>query len=110
MNREEILERLEGLDKRTKQAKELKDKLEEITTEETFEKETPEEDLNFYKVSQETYDILSSFNGKVPSERLKWLFDTYNKTFGTKFETCLCSGRVRRMIFKLKRTYEKERE
>jgi len=92
MNKEDILKQMEGLDKRTKEYKELK------------------KQLTNYKVSDEVYETISSWYGKVPSDKLKWLFDTYNSIFDTKIEKCLCGGKIKRMIFKLKRTYEKERE
>jgi len=75
--------------------------------------EITEENLSIkesnYLVSDEIYNVIDKFYGKVPADRLSWLFTTYNKLFDTKIEKCLCSGKIRKMIIKITKTYEKER-
>lgn len=126
MTKQEIELKLEDLDGRSKEAKELKEQLEflndmdnideykeEIIEQKYYEKEVEEEinntDFN-YTVPEEVYEKINKWYGRVKSDELDWLFKTYNKIFETNIEKCLCSGKVRRMIIKIKKTYEKERQ
>ena len=135
MQKEEILKELETLDGRSKRAKELREQLEkieeiqaemesqmviddpdrELVHEELAEPLLSEADIkeeeiaDDYVVSDEVYEKIDSWYGKVPRHDLKWLFKTYNEIFGQKIEVCLCTGKVRRMIAKLTKTYERER-
>jgi hypothetical protein len=102
MNTAEIKLEMHGLDKRTKRYKELETKLYSVIS---FEES---QEIN-YKISDEIYNIVKGFNGRVPSDRLKWLFKTYNKLFNQRLTQCLCPGKIKKMVIKTIKTYEKER-
>lgn len=101
----EVETEMESLDGRSKQYKELKAELEELQSEENTIQEV---EKNQSKVPTETYDTVVSFNGRVPSEKIKWLFTEYNSIFGTTFKQCLCAGKIKKMVAKIKGTYETE--
>jgi hypothetical protein len=108
MTTNEIKLEMQGLDKRTKKYKELKEILEnekaiEITEENLRIKESA------YKVSDEIYNTFKGFNGRVPSDKVKWLFKTYNQIFNQRLTQCLCPGKIKKMVIKTIKTYEKER-
>jgi len=122
MTTNEIKLEMQGLDKRTKRYNELKEILEneiplssekpidyyeekaiEITEENHRIKESA------YKVSDEIYNTFKGFNGKVPSNKVKWLFKTYNEIFNQRLTQCLCPGKIKKMVIKTIKTYEKER-
>jgi len=94
MKKEELLLKMEVLDKRTSEYKLLK----------------KEYDLIVYVVPNDVYDRVSVYNGRVPAEDVAWLFTTYNKLFKRKWKMCHCPGTVKRMIAKIKVTYERERK
>ena len=113
---------MEGLDKRTKRYKELKEILENeipLSSEKLIDYyeekaiEITEENLRIkesaYKVSDEIYNTFKGFNGRVPSEKVKWLFKTYNQIFNQRLTQCLCPGKIKKMVIKTIKTYEKER-
>ena len=113
---------MEGLDKRTKRYKELKEILENeipLSSEKLIDYyeekaiETTEENFRIkesaYKVSDEIYNTFKGFNGKVPSNKVKWLFKTYNQIFNQRLTQCLCPGKIKKMVIKTIKTYEKER-
>ena len=104
MTTDEIKLEIEGLDKRTKRYKELKEILEnEIPLASEALEETD------YKVSDEIYNTVKGFNGRVPSDKVNWLFKTYNKLFNQRLTQCLCPGKIKKMVIKTIKTYEKER-
>jgi len=113
---------MEGLDKRTKRYKELKEILENeipLSSEKLIDYyeekaiEITEENFRIkesaYKVSDEIYNTVKGFNGRVPSEKVKWLFKTYNQIFNQRLTQCLCPGKIKKMVIKTIKTYEKER-
>ena len=120
MTTDDIKLEMQGLDKRTKKYKELKEILENeipLSSEKLYyEKkaiEITEENLRIkesaYKVSDEIYNTFKGFNGKVPSNKVKWLFKTYNQIFNQRLTQCLCPGKIKKMVIKTIKTYEKER-
>ena len=128
MNTQEIKLEMQGLDKRTKRYKELEAKLYSIMSFEESQEddlkeveyaEEEQEEIEYieyiekdeidYKVSDEIYNIVKGFNGRVPSGRLSWLFKTYNKLFNQRLTQCLCPGKIKKMVIKTIKTYEKER-
>jgi len=122
MTTNEIKLEMEGLDKRTKRYKELKGILENeipLSSEKLIDYyeekaiETTEENFRIkesaYKVSDEIYNTFKGFNGKVPSNKVKWLFKTYNQIFNQRLTQCLCPGKIKKMVIKTIKTYEKER-
>jgi hypothetical protein len=102
MTTPEIKLEMKGLDKRTKRYKELETKLYSVIS---FE----ESQQDNYKVSDEIYNTVKGFNGRVPSEKINWLFKTYNKLFNQRLTQCLCPGKIKKMVIKTIKTYEKER-
>jgi hypothetical protein len=100
MNKEELLKAMEGIDKRTVKYKELKEQLE------LLESTTPEKE---YQISDEVYETINSFNGRVKGQQVDWIFNTYNEIFNTKNKKCLCGGKIKKMLIKMTKTYEKER-
>lgn len=112
---QEKIDNFEG-DKRTLEYKELKAELDSLGLEVTSEEVTPSKEEKTetfeqqYKVSDEVYDTIIGFNGKVRGDQLGWLFDTYNEIFDDKKQKCLCAGKIKRMVAKIKVTYERERK
>jgi hypothetical protein len=102
MSIQEIKLEMQGLDKRTKRYKELRNIL-------NYGKSIIDFEESDYKVSDEIYNIIKGFNGRVPSDRVKWLFKTYNKLFKQRLTQCLCPGKIKKMVIKTIKTYEKER-
>jgi hypothetical protein len=122
MTTNEIKLEMEGLDKRTKKYKKLKEILENeipLSSEKLIDYyeekaiEITEENFRIkesaYKVSDEIYNTFKGFNGKVPSNKVKWLFKTYNQIFNQRLTQCLCPGKIKKMVIKTIKTYEKER-
>jgi hypothetical protein len=125
MTTDEIKLEMEGLDKRTKRYKDLEKKLYssmsfEESQEDNFidyyeEKAIEITEENFrikesaYKVSDEIYNTFKGFKGRVPSNKVKWLFKTYNQIFNQRLTQCLCPGKIKKMVIKTIKTYEKER-
>jgi len=92
--KEDLIIKMEGLDKRTLEYKSVK----------------KEYDLLVYTVQDDVYNKVTSYEGRVPSEDVSWLFDTHNDLFNTKYKKCHCPGVVKKMIAKIKVTYERERK
>ena len=122
MTTNEIKLEMQGLDKRTKRYKELKEILENeipLSLEKPidyYEEKAIEITLknhrikeSAYKVSDEIYNTFKGFKGRVPSEKINWLFKTYNKLFNQRLTQCLCPGKIKKMVIKTIKTYEKER-
>jgi hypothetical protein len=93
---EDVLNALDGVDKRTSEYKKLKAQSDAL-------KES-------YKISDEVIEIVDSFKGKVPSKYLKWLFDNYNSIFDDRKTVCLCPGVIKKMVAKIQVTYKRERK
>lgn len=127
----------EELDKRTKEYKlykEWKDNLESIEVENSIidpslgdvfkdfeadleedETSTPEEvevvseDFkNKSVVPTEVYNEVMSFKGRIPGDRLKWLFNQYNTLFNFSMKPCLCPGKIKKIVSKIKITYQRD--
>ena len=101
---EDIQQELEAFtgDKRSKEYKELKKQLEspqkaqeEFSTDGKLQEPYP----------KAVYDRINSYTGRIPRDEVQLFFDDYNKIFGTNIERCNCSGKVQRMMAKLKGTY-----
>ena len=107
---ERQIENFEG-DKRSKEYKYLKEELASLDLEvEQEEVVTPSKNKDDFKISDEVYNTIVSFNGKVRGDQLGWLFSTYNKIFNERLTKCLCAGKIKRMVAKIKVTYERERK
>jgi hypothetical protein len=102
----ELESKLETLDKRTKEYKQVKLELDTLVSEED---DKPTEENKEYVVSDETYKRVNSFKGRMTGEDVTWLFDTYNEVFKTKRNKCKCRGVIKQMVAKLQVTGKKER-
>ena len=102
----ELESKLETLDKRTKEYKQVKKELDTLVSEED---DKPTEENKEYVVSDETYERVNSFKGRMTGEDVTWLFDTYNEAFNTKRNKCKCRGVIKQMVAKLQVTGRKER-
>ena len=110
MTTSEIKLEMEGLDKRTKRYKELRNILLDGNSIVYFDDASVKKiEETYYKVSDEIYNTVKGFNGRVPSEKVKWLFKTYNQIFNQRLTQCLCPGKIKKMVIKTIKTYEKER-
>lgn len=131
---EEIKEKMAKLDKRTKEYKEFKRQLKELfesedeqdtevedeSVEEIETVEVEEQEINSteeeveeekdYKIPDEVYHRILTWNGRITGEDVLWIFKTYNKIFGTKREACSCPGVIKQMVAKITVTGRKERE
>jgi hypothetical protein len=118
MTVDEIELKMKGLDKRTKYYKELKLQLESIrdSVEDNslpsieLQEDSVEDTVeDKYQVDDDIYKVVKAFNKRVPANKVKWLFNTYNRLFNQNIKMCLCPGIVKKMIVKIIKTYEKER-
>jgi len=107
----ELESKLETLDKRTKEYKQVKLELDTLVSEEDDKPtEDTQEENKEYVVSDKTYERVNSFKGRMTGEDVTWLFDTYNEVFNTKRNKCKCRGVIKQMVAKLQVTGRKERE